>query len=209
LSRRRPHIFILPSSESTNALARRLADNSRRSGDAVIAYHQRRGRGRFGRFWWSPQRAGLYASWIFTPRLPASRAPEWLMRTALGAYDAVVHWLPHREVRIKWPNDIYVGPRKIAGVLIENQIQENTITQSVVGIGINVYQQTFPPSLKKSATSLALEGARPRSLLSVFQVIDSRLRMWLHAPHPPFERFRGVLKTPLDAATEAALREAR
>src|SRR5690606_15138000 len=71
----------------------------------------------------------------------------------------VLNWLTHyvKDVSIKWPNDIYIGKKKVGGILIENQLLGSSIKSSIVGIGINVNQETFPEELNNRATSLNLE----------------------------------------------------
>ncbi len=174
-----------------------------------MAYHQRQGRGRFARQWFSPPGEGLYASWFFQPFYPADLAPGWLVRIAVGLQKAIARTLPGKDIRIKWPNDIYAGPRKLAGILIENQIRKEHIVSSIVGIGINVYQTSFPPPLDASATSLQLEGNAPPSLHVLRRRVHEALIRQIDAPSPPYEEFRKLLLKPLDPATEATLREAQ
>lgn len=93
---------------------------------------------------------------------------------SLALATAIEQLLPARlaaTVRIKWPNDIYVGDRKIAGILIQNGLRGSRIQWSVIGIGLNVNENSFPPELAHSATSLRILTGTPVALEPVLQVL--------------------------------------
>lgn len=144
---------------STNDVAREWALGGAPAGAVVTAARQTRGRGRRERKWDSPPDAGLYASFILRPGWLAKKASNLAVLGGMAAYHALERaGLP--ALRVKWPNDILAGGRKICGVLVEPSIGAGRIDFAVVGIGINVSHQAedFPPDLRDRATSCRLEG---------------------------------------------------
>ena len=151
---------------STNDVASALAVSGDREGAIVIADTQTAGRGRRGRVWFSPQGAGLYVSVVLTPAR-ASHAPD--RSTALltlGAGVAVaeaVERVTGLGPAIKWPNDLLIGRRKLAGILAEGVAAQagGSVFQSVVlGYGVNVGSAAYPIELADRVTSLETELGR-------------------------------------------------
>ncbi len=165
-----PVIVRLAEVPSTQAVAFDLAEQGAPDGAAVVADHQTAGRGRRGRSWHDVPGASLLVSILVRPRLEAARLPLLSYAAGLAVADALaaVAGLP---TRLKWPNDVLVGGRKIAGVLLESRVpagvraaaagDAGALTVTVVGIGVNVAQRAFPPPLAGRATSVALETGRP------------------------------------------------
>lgn len=159
-------VFYYPSIGSTNDRALELAAAGEAEGGLVLAEEQTGGRGRRARSWSSPPRAGIYASLILRPALPAPRAPLFTLGAAVSVAEALreAAGLP---ARIKWPNDVMVGPRKIAGILGEVRGSEPQIRELVMGLGINVNHapEDFPAGLRERATSVRIESgaAAPRA----------------------------------------------
>lgn len=149
--------------ESTNDLAR---DPSLRHGDVVIARSQSAGRGQQGNCWLSEPGKNLTFSLVLEPMLPAGE--QFFLSQAVSL--ALIDTLATLGLRpsIKWPNDIYVGEKKIAGLLIENDIQGALVTRSIVGVGLNVNQMEFPPEIP-GATSVARESGMEIELEDVFE----------------------------------------
>jgi len=150
------HHASLPSSND-RALA--WAREGAPHGALVTADEQTAGRGRLGRRWASPAGEGLYASVVLRPAEYLGGGTGWSPRwsalglaVGLGLRMGLERWVP--EVRLKWPNDLLVHRRKLAGVLCETRWQGST-ADVVVGFGINVAQREFPDELR--ATSLAIE----------------------------------------------------
>lgn len=149
---------------STNDEAAALSADGGGEGTVVIAEAQMSGRGRQGRTWFSPPGAGLYVSVVLMPgraRANAERATSLLTLMAGAALAAAVERSTGLGPDIKWPNDLLVGRRKLAGILAEGVTGAAGGVQSVVlGYGINVGPASYPPELADRATSLETELGR-------------------------------------------------
>lgn len=147
---------FLPVTESTNSYAIELLKNvNPPEGTIVYTDHQTRGRGQRGTVWESEPASNMMVSVILKPAFLDLKKQHFLYQVAaLACYDTIAQLLDDSQfdIKIKWPNDILVNRRKIAGVLIENNLVNNVVTWSVVGVGINV-NQVFFDSLG-AATSL-------------------------------------------------------
>jgi BirA family biotin operon repressor/biotin-[acetyl-CoA-carboxylase] ligase len=146
---------------STNDVALTLATQGDREGAIVIADEQTAGRGRRGRAWFSPPGSGLYVSVVLAParaRSDPARAAALVTLTAGVALAEAVEAVTALRVDIKWPNDLVVSRRKLAGILAEAASAPGRI---VIGYGINVSATAFPPELGDRATSLETELGRP------------------------------------------------
>jgi BirA family biotin operon repressor/biotin-[acetyl-CoA-carboxylase] ligase len=154
--------------DSTNERAKELALSGALHGTIVTADEQSAGRGRQGRVWTAPPRSAVLMSLVtrrLTPTLP------------LAAAVAICDALPIR-CEIKWPNDIWLDRRKLAGILVEGRPQEGW---AVLGIGLNVTTESFPPELAEIATSLRMAGVEldPEAVLAA---LLGSLDEWLEAP---------------------------
>jgi BirA family transcriptional regulator, biotin operon repressor / biotin---[acetyl-CoA-carboxylase] ligase len=138
---------------STNDLAAVLAESGAREGLVVVANAQSAGRGRQGRSWASPPGAGLYVSTILRP---AERALSLLTIAAGVALAEGIHSATGLAPDLKWPNDVFVGGRKAAGVLAE-ATSSTAGTSVVLGFGINVSPAAYPPEIAGRATNLEEE----------------------------------------------------
>ncbi len=147
---------------STNLEAQSLAKKGAAEGGIVIAEEQTQGKGRLGRGWVSPPHLNLYLSVILRPKLPPSLAPQITLMSAVAIADTVQSFLPFQP-EIKWPNDILVGGKKIAGVLTESSCEPDRIVFVVVGIGINLNfpRDLMPESIKETATSVLILTQKP------------------------------------------------
>jgi BirA family biotin operon repressor/biotin-[acetyl-CoA-carboxylase] ligase len=146
---------------STNDRATELARAGSPHGTVVFADSQSAGRGRRGRSWQSPPGLNLYLSVLLRPAdLPVAHWPRLTTTVALALCRAFEDQVPGLQAQVKWPNDIYLRGRKVAGILIETgQVGSSEDSRYVViGTGINVLAQEadFPPELREIATSLAL-----------------------------------------------------
>lgn len=164
---------------STNDHARELAEEGADHGEVVIAESQTGGRGRRGRPWISPPRLNAYFSAILRPDLPPARAPELTLLASVAICDA----LRQADVPavIKWPNDVLVGERKIAGILTELASEPERVRWAVVGIGVNVNAavEDFPPELREIATSVLIERGSPAPRALFVAACLTALEDWL------------------------------
>jgi BirA family biotin operon repressor/biotin-[acetyl-CoA-carboxylase] ligase len=151
------HILWYAEVSSTNDVAAVLAERGAEEGTVVIADMQTAGRGRHGRAWASPVGAGLYLSAVLRPRETA--LPLLTLATGLAVAEAV-HAATGLDPSVKWPNDIYLGARKVAGILAEAGSSAAVIQHVVLGIGINVGAAAYPPDVAARATSLESELGR-------------------------------------------------
>lgn len=126
-----------PRMDSTNARARRLALTGAPHGLLVVSDCQTSGRGRRGRPWFSPAGTGIYASLLLRPELPLESVPLIGLLAAAAAAEAVRE-STGTETVIKWPNDLLLNGRKIAGILLEAASEPDALEYLVVGLGINV-----------------------------------------------------------------------
>lgn len=123
----------------------------------IMAKNQTAGKGQRGSQWNSNANQNLTASFLISPeKLEISNQFSLTVLASLAVYDTLKTFCT-QDIAIKWPNDILINNKKAAGILIENKISGNQIKHSVVGIGINVYQQDFPLEIKHKTTSLSLE----------------------------------------------------
>ena len=154
-----PKIFRYDTVDSTNTVCKSLAAQGAPSGTAVIARRQTAGRGRMGRSFESPEGLGLYLSVLWRPE----GTPEDLLPlTPMAAVSAAgaIRRVTGAPVRIKWPNDLVLEGRKLAGILTEASLSGRGVDHVVIGIGVNLRQrpEDFSPEVAKIATSLAAEG---------------------------------------------------
>jgi BirA family biotin operon repressor/biotin-[acetyl-CoA-carboxylase] ligase len=148
--------------ESTNVEAKELATAGAPEGTVVIAELQRAGRGRLGRRWTSPAGKGLLFSVILRPTLPMSRAHMLTIVAAIAAARGIESQT-EASVRIKWPNDLFIGDRKAGGILLEVAGEQDVVEWVIVGIGINVNTEyaELPVDLRRTAVSLKMATGDP------------------------------------------------
>jgi BirA family biotin operon repressor/biotin-[acetyl-CoA-carboxylase] ligase len=165
LGRLGTRVLYFPEIGSTNDVASTLAADGDQEGAIVIADAQTAGRGRRGRTWFSPPGSGLYVSIVLTPHRarPAADRAVALLTIGVGVAlaEAVERWTG-LSPSIKWPNDLLVGRRKLAGILAEGIAGASSPMHAVVlGYGINVGPAAYPSELRDRATSLESELGRP------------------------------------------------
>jgi BirA family transcriptional regulator, biotin operon repressor / biotin---[acetyl-CoA-carboxylase] ligase len=152
-------LAVTSRTESTNDDAKDAARAGVREGAAFIADAQSGGRGRLGRSWFSPAGENLYVSFVLRPTFDAKRVPLVTLTAGLAVVDVVAARVGKQRVGLKWPNDVYIDGRKVAGILSEAQVADGRVAWVVVGIGVNVRTRDFPAEIAARATSLALAGA--------------------------------------------------
>jgi len=153
-------VFYSERLESTNDRALELIPRGFPEGTLVLAEEQERGRGRRGRAWSSPPRQGIYASLLLRPPVSASLMPLVSFAASLGIARTLGERL-EMKAEIKWPNDLLIDGRKVAGLLAEARGGEES-PAVVVGMGLNVNQsrEDFPEELRDGVTSLRLASGR-------------------------------------------------
>lgn len=157
-------IRVFEQTTSTNDLADRLARDGVKEGAVVFAESQTRGRGRLGRTWLSPARKGLWFSVLLRPAL-RTQDTTWLTLASAIALRRALETETGLKPQIKWPNDIWIQDRKVAGILTEINADLDRIKYAILGIGVdvNLNASEFPADLRKTATSLKAELGRPVS----------------------------------------------
>lgn len=155
---------------STQDIAKEMAREGADEGTVVVAQEQNRGRGRLGRPWLSPL-GGLWFSIILRPPVALTEAPKITLLAAVAVAKAIDE-LFHLEASIKWPNDILIGGKKVAGILTEASAERNKLVFVVLGTGINanVDVGTFPHDLLMPATALSTELKEEVDLSSLLEV---------------------------------------
>jgi BirA family biotin operon repressor/biotin-[acetyl-CoA-carboxylase] ligase len=147
--------------DSTQRVARELAGTGAPEGTTVIAERQTAGRGRLGREWHSPAGVNLYCSIVLRPPLAPGAAPQ-LALVAGAAVAAAVAEETGLRPGLKWPNDVLLGGRKVAGILVELDAEADRVRHVIAGIGVNLNapETAFPPALRATAGSLHLATGR-------------------------------------------------
>lgn len=158
--------------DSTNAVAFKLAEEGAEHGTVVVAEEQTAGRGRLGRSWFSEKSSGIYASIILRPPLAPAAAPVLTLAAGLAAQKALAS-ATGLAVDIRWPNDLLVNGKKVCGILTEMSAELDRLHAVVLGIGINVNHSQMPAALESIATSLRMEAHRS---ISRAQVLVALLR---------------------------------
>lgn len=155
---RAAEVAWLPKVGSTNRWAMEQAEHGAPAYHWFVADMQTAGRGRLGRAWFSPPGCNLYASCLLRPKLTPAQAPQVALAAALAARRALAAC--GIEAGIKWPNDLLVNGKKIAGILCEVQAEPERVIAVVMGIGINVALTAamLAPELRPIATSVRIEG---------------------------------------------------
>lgn len=171
----RQHYIYYQEIDSTNNLARELASEGYPEGTVVVAETQTAGRGRRGRNWYSPGRQGIYVSIVLRPKLPLMDISRI---TLVSAAAVAERWKKDLQLqpKIKWPNDILVNNKKMAGILAEAVTDMDSIEFIVVGIGLNINNQAgdFPSDFKMNATSALAENGQPASRVKTLQALLAR-----------------------------------
>lgn len=147
---------------STNSDAFRLAENGAEEGTVALSDSQSGGKGRLGRRWESPAGVNLYCSVILRPTLMPYEASQLTFLSAVAVADAI-EGVTGLAPAIKWPNDLLLGGRKVAGLLNEMSAETDRVGFVILGIGVNVNmtEEQFPDGLRSPATSLKIASGMP------------------------------------------------
>ena len=191
-------MHLLASTTSTNDEAKRGAKEGAPHGATWVAEEQTAGRGRQGRAWTSAAGENLLFSVLLRLACPPSRLPPVAIAVGLAVRDAVASAAPGVDARLKWPNDVLVDGRKIAGILVEAVTVGARVEAVIVGVGINVHTRDFPAELAERATSLALVG-RGAAAVERAVVLADVLERVDRDVHVVVARGLGLLRARLDA----------
>ncbi|WDT77219.1 MAG: biotin--[acetyl-CoA-carboxylase] ligase [Candidatus Manganitrophus sp.] len=155
-------IMLFDRVDSTNRIALEMASQGLPGGIVILAEAQEKGKGRLGREWFSPEGMNLYFSLLLRPYQPARDFPLYSLATSVALIEAIQR-TTGLAVQIKWPNDVVLEDKKLAGILLESEVRGEQSPPLVVGVGVNVNIRLndFPPELQKSATSLRIALGRP------------------------------------------------
>jgi BirA family biotin operon repressor/biotin-[acetyl-CoA-carboxylase] ligase len=191
---------------STNEDALAAARAGAVNGSLFVAEQQSRGRGRSGKSWQAAPGESLLFSLLLRPEPNTGHPSALTLAVGLGVRAALEPY-SSAALRVKWPNDVLAGPRKLAGVLCEAELSSGRINALVIGVGINISQEQFPPELGSSAVSLAALGpgsaplpAREQMLVAVLLAVEARVRACLSS---------GFAQLGGEFASHDALRNAR
>jgi BirA family biotin operon repressor/biotin-[acetyl-CoA-carboxylase] ligase len=184
-----------PSTESTNTLLLEAAANGAPEGTLYLADEQTVGRGRGGHAWHSSPGDGLYLSVLAKPSLHLREALWISLATGLAAQSAI-KTTTGLTIDIRWPNDLLYNGKKLGGILVEAAVEHDadaTLRYAVIGIGININHEDFPPELSSLATSLRIatgqEQSRNALIIALLRALDFELTQ-LEAQQPDLlERF--------------------
>jgi BirA family biotin operon repressor/biotin-[acetyl-CoA-carboxylase] ligase len=167
---------------STNDEAFRLGMEGAPEGTVVVANSQSAGKGRLQRSWFSPPSSNIYTSVILRPEFNPADAPRITIMAGLAAAQTIETCCP-RKARIKWPNDILLDGKKICGILAQMQAGEDKIDFVILGIGINVNVATdeFPPEIRNTATSIAVQTGAFHSRQDLLITLYKNLSKWYKA----------------------------
>ena len=177
-------LTVKTSTTSTNDDAMRAAKSGAPHGAVVLAEEQTAGRGRRGHRWHSAAGENLTFAVMLRPELEPAALGALTLALGLAVRDVVAAKVDAR-VAVKWPNDVVVDRKKLAGLLLESQIEAGRVVAVVAGIGLNVLSRELPPELAGIATSLALLGAkdveREALLADLLETMLVRLGSYRHA----------------------------
>ena len=177
----RPY-YYLERTDSTNRVARDLARQGAPEGTLVVAESQTRGKGRQGRTWFSPRGENLYLSLLLRPKISLLEISHVTFLVSV-ALTQVIRDRLGLEALIKWPNDVYIKGKKVAGILVEMESQGSTPSFLVVGVGLNVNTPPggFPPEISTRATSLMMEKGERLLRAQILAWFMEALETWYQA----------------------------
>lgn len=182
------HHFATIDSTNTHALAQ--IKQAVPHGSCYVADEQTAGRGRSDHQWHSAISQGLYLSILLRPEITGPELVWIPLLAGLAAHHAIQQ-VTSLTVDLRWPNDLLIGPRKTGGILVEAQTDNGIVSGVVIGIGINLHQQTFPSNVAgqpfaTEPTSLDLETGRITSrqqlLIAILRCLNTELSVWSAQP---------------------------
>jgi BirA family biotin operon repressor/biotin-[acetyl-CoA-carboxylase] ligase len=190
-------LTIIAETESTNDDARRAVRSGAPDGHTIVADAQRRGRGSHGRTWLSPPGVDLYVSILARLDMEISSLPPLTLAVGLAVADTVTQ-LSQVSAQVKWPNDVWIEGRKVAGALVETSSSGDQAEPVVIGIGLNVNRREFPAELDTPATSLSLAAGTVLDRSRVLACLLGHVEAWV-------DRFASEGPEPIAAAVNERL----
>lgn len=204
------NILVLQETVSTNSIAFKMAEDGAVEGSVVIADSQTGGKGRLGRKWVSPPRVNLYCSVVLRPPIQPVAAPQ-LTFLSVVAVARTIEKITSLQARIKWPNDILLNGKKVAGLLNEMSAETDKVNFVILGIGVNLNMtlEQFPEDVRQPATSLFIESGklvdRTAFTVCLLEELDSLYATFLSQGYGPVRqewlqrsRLEGVVVTVTD-----------
>jgi BirA family transcriptional regulator, biotin operon repressor / biotin---[acetyl-CoA-carboxylase] ligase len=190
-------MVLLAETSSTNDLATRAAREGASHGSTWLAETQTQGRGRRGHAWLSQSGENLLFSVLLRIPCAPARIPPIALACGLAVRDAVAA-ASNAAIGIKWPNDVLVGSRKVAGVLVEAVTIGSRVEAVVIGIGINVHARSFPDEIAATATSVALIATPSSPPLDRASILANVLASLDRDVHVVVGRGLGLLRSRLE-----------
>ena len=201
------NIFYQETVESTNTLAMAAgtraghAPDSAPEGSVFLCEEQTAGRGRGGHSWESEKGKGIYCSFLIHPPMTPAET-LWLSLISGVAVQDATREVTGLHADIRWPNDLLIGERKFAGILTEMSSDSSRVHHAVIGVGINVNQESFPDDFSTVATSLRMEGGKDFSRIemtaALIRAVDREYRALLRAMESPIRtpalRFEPIMR---------------
>lgn len=171
---------------STNTAAMAAAAEGATEGSVFLAEEQTAGRGRGSHSWQSARSAGIYCSVVLRPVLSPSEVLVLALAAGLAVRAAIEQVDSRVTADLKWPNDVLIDGKKVCGILTEMNAEATRVRYLVVGVGINVNQQSFPKELQSQATSLRMatgsEWSRVEMAAALLKSLDQEYRLLVEQP---------------------------
>ncbi|HSH20657.1 MAG TPA: biotin--[acetyl-CoA-carboxylase] ligase [Draconibacterium sp.] len=173
------NIIFLTEVESTNNYANQLVlSKAAVEGTVVLALHQKKGRGQQGNHWESEAGKNLLASIILYPNFLHAAKQFYLSKiVSLALTDFLKK--ETNDISIKWPNDIYIHNKKVAGILIENAIKGQNISSAIIGMGLNLNQEKFLSDAPNPVSLKQITG-KDYEMEKIAQIISEKIEKWYH-----------------------------
>ena len=193
---RKGEVIVYDSVSSTNTVLKGLASEGAESGTVVIADHQSGGKGRRGRSFESPSGVGIYLSYLLKPESGFEKISDLTSWTAVAVADAIKNAYG-LETQVKWVNDLLMNRKKICGILTEASVEGESgyIDTCIIGIGINVNEDSFPAEISGIATSISIENGgqkffRSKLASEIIKSMDALKDNWPDNSSYYLERYR-------------------
>ncbi len=183
-------ILFFPEVDSTNTQAREHSLKGAAEGVVILADSQSKGKGRLGRQWQSPPGVNLYVSIILRPSISPAVAQQITLLAGMAGANALAR-ATGLDARIKWPNDIFIHGKKVAGILSEMEAEGLRTRFVVLGVGVNVnwQKEDVPPEIREIATSLRAEAgcefSRAKVAAEIFEELEGEYALFLEEGFSP------------------------